>query len=66
MPFWVKSNMLNVEECLVEQKKESARQKPIKLLDLTSAFFILGIGTSLALLAFLIELGVSLYLRHRC
>jgi ionotropic glutamate receptor len=54
MIHWLKNNLPYVDKCLAKSN-ESARQKPIKLVDLTSAFFILGIGVSLALLSFLTE-----------
>lgn len=54
MMHWLKNNLPPVDKCLVKSK-DSARQKPIKLVDLTSAFFILGIGVSIALFSFLME-----------
>lgn len=54
MIYWLKNNLPSVDKCLAKSK-ESARQKPIKLVDLTSAFFILGIGVSLALFSFFME-----------
>ena len=48
------------EQCL-KKKKNSAKDVPIKLVDLTSAFFILGIGTGLSILCFLLELIVGKY-----
>ena len=40
----------------MEHQKSSARHKPLSLIDLSSAFVVLGLGTSLAALIFLIEL----------
>ena len=57
MIHWIRTNSpsMNVDRCLAKSK-DSARQKPIKLVDLTSAFFILGIGTGVAMIRFLYEL----------
>ena len=59
MNQWIIDNLplkelLNVEKCLVKEKY-AARQKPIKLIELTSAFFVLGIGACLAIISFLCE-----------
>ena len=48
------------EQCFKNQKS-AAKDTPIKLVDLTSAFFVLGIGLGLSILCFLIELIVSKY-----
>lgn len=41
--------------------KNSAKDVPIKLVDLTSAFFILSIGLGLSILCFLLELIMGKY-----
>lgn len=46
------------EQCF-KKVKNSAKDTPIKLMDLTSAFFILGIGIRFAILCFLLELIVG-------
>ena len=51
------------EQCF-KKEKNSAKDVPIKLVDLTSAFFILGVGTGLAILCFLLELIVGKYKRE--
>ena len=48
------------DKCFKEQNK-SAKNVPIKLVDLTSALFILGIGFGLSILCFLLELIVGKY-----
>ena len=48
------------EKCL-DKKEKAAKEVPIKLVDLTSAFLILGIGLGLATLCFLIEIIVAKY-----
>ena len=45
-----------IDQCLMKNKEASARQKPLTLTDMSSAFVILGIGISLSLLVFLLEL----------
>ena len=54
--FWAKSVIPRADECFFTKKQEtSARQVPIRLVDLTSAFLILGVGLGLAVLTFLLE-----------
>ena len=48
------------EKCL-NKKQKAAKEVPIKLADLTSAFLILGIGLGASILCFLIELIVAKY-----
>lgn len=48
------------DKCL-KQEKNSANNVPIKFVDLTSAFLILGVGLGLAILCFLLELIVANY-----
>ena len=38
------------------QKKESARIKPLSLVDMSSAFVLFGLGISVSILVFLLEL----------
>ncbi len=55
--FWVKEVSPNAEKCYpTKGQKKSARQVPIYLSDLISAFFILGVGLGMAKLAFILEL----------
>ncbi|XP_032796243.2 glutamate [NMDA] receptor subunit 1 [Daphnia magna] len=69
MDYW-ESGLLNfgikflptiprAEKCFVSTTRRVARLLPIQLSDLTSAFLILGIGTGLAVLTFLLELLYS-------
>jgi hypothetical protein len=51
------------EQCFTEKAPE-AKDVPIKMVDLTSAFLILSIGLTLSILCFLIELIVSKYQRE--
>lgn len=63
-PFWIKEAISSAPKCFAKAKpRASSRQVPIRLKDLTGAFFILGIGFCLSLLAFLAE--KILYLRTR-
>ena len=62
--FWIKELTPKAEECFASRKKESARQVPIRLPVLTSAFLILGIGVGLAILCFLLELIYANFKRH--
>ena len=47
-------NIPNAEECF-STKKSTARDEPIKLVDSTDAFLILGIGLGAGILCFWIE-----------
>ena len=62
--FWVKLIIPQAVECFAKRKKESARQVPIRLSDLVSAFLILGIGVGLAILSFLLELFYAKFKRN--
>jgi hypothetical protein len=53
----------NADECFAQQRKW-AKNVPIKLVDLSGAFFILGIGLGLAILCFFIELVIVTKYRH--
>ena len=57
---WMKELAPKAEKCFAklsaERKKESAKQVPIRLPDLVSAFLILGVGVGLAIFSFLLEL----------
>ena len=64
MRFWVKQLTPQAEECFLKRKKESARQVPIHLSDLVSAFLILSIGVGLAILSFVLELIYAKFKRH--
>ena len=53
-------NIPNAEECF-SKKKSSTKEVPIKFVDLTGAFLILGIGLGAGILCFLIELIFGKY-----
>ena len=53
----------NAEKCFAKKGK-SAKDVPIKLVDLTGAFLILGIGLGLGILCFFIELIIGKYRRE--
>jgi ionotropic glutamate receptor len=65
LPFWVKGSIPRASKCFskTNQRSVTSRQDPIILKDLTSAFFILGIGLGLATFAFLVE--KIIYFRFR-
>lgn len=46
------------DKCLVKNPPKSTTAIPIKLMDLTSAFLLLGIGVGVSILVFLVELAV--------
>ena len=45
-----------IDQCRMENQKATTRQKVLSLVDMSSAFVVLGIGVSLSILVFLIEL----------
>ncbi len=54
--FWAKDVVPRAEKCFsTDRQQTSARQVPIRLVDVTSAFLILGVGIGFALVAFLLE-----------
>ena len=58
VPIWA-------HRCSAKKPKASTRQAGIKLVDLTSAFLILGIGIGLGSLSFLLEIITARLLRIR-
>ena len=65
MRFWAKTVVPMADKCLTTKKRRtSSRQVPIYLVDLTSAFLILGVGLGLAILTFLLEHIYSRILAH--
>ena len=45
-----------MDQCLIENQQASSRLKALSLVDMSSAFVVFGLGISLSLLVFLIEL----------
>ena len=56
---------ISAHRCSAKKPKASTRQVGIKLVDLTSAFLILGIGFGLGLLSFLVEIITGRFVRIR-
>jgi len=55
--YWASSTIPKMsEQCISGLNKKEAAVVPIKKVDLTSAFLILGIGIGLAIFAFLLEI----------
>jgi len=48
---------------LIENQKSSARQKPLSLIEMSSAFVVFGLGIGFSFLAFLFELAYSMKAR---
>jgi len=55
MEYWKKMNIMNIDMCMLDKMKAEGNPKPIKLIELSSAFFVLGVGITLSTLVFLIE-----------
>ena len=67
MRHWVKELTPKAEICFAAKNQEkTARQVPIRLSDLISAFLILGIGLGLATLIFLLDLIFLKFSHHNC
>lgn len=56
----LKMEMCEVKNMMDEKQKLGVKPIPIKLIDLSSAFFVLGIGYTLSVLVFIIEKIMSL------
>jgi len=53
---WKTVYILSIGQCdLNTYQKSKKKTKPIRLIELSSAFFVLGIGLGLSILAFLLE-----------
>ena len=52
---WKKNNVPSMSRCALI-KKSDGKPKPISLIDVSTAFFIVGIGIGLAILALLAEM----------
>lgn len=65
--FWIENipSIPKAPKCFVDTKRQVTRPVPIRLSDLISAFFILGIGIGLATLCFLLEMMHSKLLENR-
>ena len=55
MEYWKKRNIMNIDMCMLGKIKAERNPKPIKLIELSSAFFVLGVGITLSTFVFLIE-----------
>ena len=67
MRHWVKELTPKAEKCFgAKNQEKTARQLPIRLSDMISAFLILGIELGLATLIFLLELIFLKFSRHNC
>ena len=61
MEYWKKWSSMNIDMCMLGKTKAEGKPKPIKLVELSSAFFVLGVGIALSTFAFLIERLVHLF-----
>jgi len=55
MEYWKNLNIMAIDMCMLDKKKAKGNPKPIKLIDLASACFVLGVGIALSTFVFLIE-----------
>jgi len=63
MEYWKKWSSMNIDMCLLNKRKAEGNPKPIKLVELSSAYFVLGIGIALSTFAFLVERFVYFFQR---
>jgi len=64
MEYWKKwSTTLNLDVCRINNNRRSdeTKLKPIKLVEMSSAFFVLGVGMAAATTTFILEKIVWLY-----
>lgn len=61
--YWKKRSSMNIDMCMLGKTKAEGKPKPIKLIELSSAFFVLGVGIALSTVTFLIERFVH-FLKH--
>lgn len=57
--FWLKNSPSIKGPCFQKRKKQTATQKPLRLVDLTSVFAFLGFSVSFSLIVFFIELVIG-------
>ena len=55
-PLWQKNSLPPAPMCFAKTKSTTSRKVPIRLNDLTGPFFVLGVGLSLAIFVFLMEI----------
>ena len=55
-PLWTKNSLPPASICFAKAKANTSKKVPIRLNDLTGPFFVLGIGLSLAIFVFLMEI----------
>ncbi len=63
--YWKKQHIPSMKRCQLDKvDSDNRRPKPITLVALSSAFAIIGIGITLSILAFFIEVTVSFLVRR--
>ncbi len=56
LEYWKKKNSMNMDMCKLDKfKADGGKVKPVKLVELSSAFFVLGVGLTASTFVFLIE-----------
>jgi len=55
MEYWKKWNSMSIDKCKLDKNKAEGNPKSIKLIELSSAFFVLGVGFTLGILTFVFE-----------
>ena len=59
--YWRKKHSPPPYKCFITNNPERPKNAPLKLEDLSSAFFILGIGIGLSIFVFIVEKIVAYY-----
>lgn len=68
MEYWKKwSTTLNLDVCRINNNRRSdaTNLKPIKLVEMSSAFLVLGIGMGIATISFIVEKIVWLFSKQQ-
>lgn len=67
MEYWKKWSTQSMDMCRLDKNKNSNKEKvkPIKLVELSSAFLVLGIGLTLSILAYFLEWLIGSFIFKR-
>ena len=64
MEYWKKWSSMNIDKYMLDKNRAEGNPKPIKLIELSSAFFVLGVGFTLGTLHFVFEKCYFYTCRH--
>lgn len=64
LDVWKKTNVSSMDRCKLKHKDGDRKPAPITLVQLSSAFVVLGMGIALTFLSFLIEMIILLFCKQ--